>query len=120
MKLSVVIITLNEENNIIDCIRSVQPLSDDIIVVDSGSCDRTIQFAKQEGASVYTTEWKGYGHSRNLGASKSKYNWILALDADEIVSAELIRSIQNSDLTNPFNVFYFRRHNFINHKKIRF
>ncbi|MGZ5191937.1 MAG: glycosyltransferase family 2 protein, partial [Flavisolibacter sp.] len=114
MKLSVVIITLNEENNIIDCIRSAQSLSDDIIVVDAESCDRTIQFAEQEGASVYSTEWLGYGFSRNLGASKSKYNWILALDADERVSPELIRSIQISDLDNPFNVFNFRRQNYIN------
>src|SRR5690349_1214375 len=120
MNLSVVIITLNEENNILDCIRSVQSLSDDIIVVDAGSTDNTIQFAIQEGAAVYSTDWKGYGYSRNLGASKAKHNWILALDADERVSAELINSIQTTKFTNSHTIYNFRRQNFINRKKIRF
>ena len=88
-KISVVIITLNEEKNIIDCIRSAKLLSDDIIVVDSGSVDNTVQLARHEGARVFPIKWQGYGFSRNLGAGKAKHNWIFALDADERISPAL-------------------------------
>ena len=118
--LSVVIITYNEQDNIADCIRSVKPLTDDIIVVDAGSSDNTIELAQLAGANVYSTECHGYGFSRNLGATKAKYNWILSLDADERVSPELIHSIQATDLSNPLHIFNFRRRNYINQKKIRF
>lgn len=120
MKLSVVIITLNEENNISNCIRSAQLISDDIIVVDTGSNDKTPELAASEGANVFEIEWQGYGHSRNHGASRAKYDWILTLDADERVSPDLIRSIQNTEFTNPSYVFSLRRHTYIGNRKIRF
>jgi glycosyltransferase involved in cell wall biosynthesis len=85
--LSVVIITYNEEANIGRTIASVQPLVADgkgeIIVVDSGSADRTVEIAKSYGAKVFIEEWKGYAAQKNSAIDKAEGDWILSLDADE-------------------------------------
>jgi glycosyltransferase involved in cell wall biosynthesis len=87
--LSVVIITYNEEANIGRTLASVQPLiADDkgeIIVVDSGSTDRTVEIAKSFGAKVFVEEWKGYAAQKNSAIDKATGDWILSLDADEEV-----------------------------------
>ncbi|MFL5811744.1 MAG: glycosyltransferase family 2 protein [Flavisolibacter sp.] len=120
MKLSVVIITLNEENNISGCIRSARDLSDDIIVVDAGSKDKTIELAQKENVIVFPIEWDSYGSSRNLGASLAKHDWILCLDADERVSKELADSILAANFDHPSFVYSFRRQNYIGNRKVRF
>jgi glycosyltransferase involved in cell wall biosynthesis len=85
--LSVVIITHNEEANIGRTLASVQPLVADgkgeIIVVDSGSADGTLEIAKSFGAKVFIEEWKGYAAQKNSAIDKAKGDWILSLDADE-------------------------------------
>jgi len=85
--LSVVIITHNEEANIGRSLASVQPLVSDgkgeIIVVDSGSTDRTVEIAKSFGAQVFVEEWKGYAAQKNSAIDKATGDWILSLDADE-------------------------------------
>jgi len=85
--LSVVIITYNEEANIGRTLASVQPLVADgkgeIIVVDSGSTDRTVEIAKSFGAKVFMEEWKGYAAQKNSAIDKAAGDWILSLDADE-------------------------------------
>ena len=87
MILSVVIITHNEEANIGRTLTSVQPLVADgkgeIIVVDSGSTDRTVEIAKSFGAKVFIEEWKGYAAQKNSAIDKAAGDWILSLDADE-------------------------------------
>src|SRR5215204_1692236 len=95
--LSVVIITLNEENNIVDCIRSAKRVSDDVVVVDCGSDDLTVAMARREGARTFSIDWQGFGFSRNFGAAQAEHNWVLALDADERVSEELAQSIKNTE-----------------------
>lgn len=92
-KLSVVIITLNEEKNIERCIRSVEGLSDDIIVVDSGSTDLTPVICKTLGVRFYTSDWLGYGETKNYANSLALNPLILSLDADEALSEELKQSI---------------------------
>ena len=91
MRLSVVIIAHNEEANIGRLLASVQPLVGDgkgeIIVVDSGSTDRTVEIAKSFGAKVFVEEWKGYAAQKNSALDKATGDWILSLDADEEVSA---------------------------------
>jgi len=91
--LSVVIITHNEEVNIGRTLASVQPLVADgkgeIIVVDSGSTDGTVKIAKSFGAKVFVEEWKGYAAQKNSAIDKATGDWILSLDADEELSAEL-------------------------------
>ncbi len=93
MTLSVVIITHNEEANIGRTLASVQPLVSDgkgeIIVVDSGSTDRTVEIAKSFGAKVFIEEWKGYAAQKNSAIDKASGDWILSLDADEELSDEL-------------------------------
>jgi glycosyltransferase involved in cell wall biosynthesis len=93
MNLSVVIITFNEEANIARTLESVKPLVADgkgeVIVVDSGSTDRTVEIAKSFGAKVFAEEWKGFAAQKNSAIDKATGDWILSLDADEEVSAEL-------------------------------
>ncbi len=97
MILSVVIITHNEEANIGRTLASVQPLVADgkgeIIVVDSGSTDRTIEIAKSFDAKVFIEEWKGYAAQKNSAIDKATGEWILSLDADEEVEAALAEEI---------------------------
>jgi glycosyltransferase involved in cell wall biosynthesis len=118
--LSVVIITRNEEHNIADCIRSAQLISNDIIVVDSGSKDQTVSIALTLGASIIRTGWKGYGASRNLGAGKAKHNWILALDADERITENLAESIRQTRFDDKNCIYRFKRKNYLGKKKISF
>ena len=96
--LSVVIIAHNEETNIGRTLASVQPLvaegRGEIIVVDSGSSDRTVEIAKSLGAKVFVEEWKGYAAQKNSAIEKATGAWILSLDADEEVDAELVEEIR--------------------------
>lgn len=90
MILSVVIITHNEEANIGRTLASVQPLlaegKGELIVVDSGSTDRTVEIAKSHGAKVFIEDWKGYAAQKNSAIDKATGDWILSLDADEEVN----------------------------------
>lgn len=87
--LSVVLITHNEEANLARTLASVMPLVRDgkgeIIVVDSGSTDRTVEIAKSLGAKVFAEDWKGYAAQKNSAIDKATGDWILSLDADEEV-----------------------------------
>ena len=100
MLLSVVIITYKEEANIGRTLPSVQPLVEDgkgeIIVVDSGSTDRTVEIAKAYGAKVFIEEWKGYAAQKNSAIDKANGDWILSLDADEEVDSELREELGHS------------------------
>jgi glycosyltransferase involved in cell wall biosynthesis len=95
--LSVVIITHNEEANIGRTLESVMPLVCDgkgeIIVVDSGSTDRTVEIAKSCGAKVFVEEWKGFAAQKNSAIDKATGDWILSLDADEEVESELVDAL---------------------------
>ncbi len=100
MILSVVIITYNEEANIARMLASVQPLVSDgkgeIIVVDSGSTDRTVEIAKSFGAKIFVEEWKGYAAQKNSAIDKADGDWILSLDADEEIDSGLIERLEGS------------------------
>ncbi len=97
MNLSVVIVTLNEEANLGRTLESVKPLVADgkgeIIVVDSGSTDRTVKIAKSFGAKVFLEEWKGYAAQKNSAIDKATGDWILSLDADEEVNSQLQQAL---------------------------
>jgi glycosyltransferase involved in cell wall biosynthesis len=90
--LSVVIITHNEEANLGRTLESVRPLISDgkgeIIVVDSGSTDRTVEIAESYGAKVFVEPWKGYAAQKNSALDKASGEWILSLDADESLSLD--------------------------------
>lgn len=97
--LSVVIITLNEEHNLPRCLASVKWASE-IVVVDSGSSDRTCEIAKAAGAKVLSHPWAGYGQQKNWALGQISQPWALFLDADEEVSEELQQEI-GGFLANP-------------------
>lgn len=100
VQLSVVIITYNEEANLGRTLASVGPLVCDgggeIIVVDSGSTDRTVEIARQHGAKVFIEPWKGFAAQKNSAIEKANGDWILSLDADEEVEPRLVQEIDEA------------------------
>ena len=88
-KISVVIITKNEAGHIRNCLGSVQ-WADEIIVVDSGSTDETVEIAKSMGAQVFYHKWEGYVQQREFAIQQASSEWILVIDADEVVTSDVI------------------------------
>jgi glycosyltransferase involved in cell wall biosynthesis len=109
MILSVVIITFNEEANIGRTLASVQSLvangKGEIIVVDSGSTDRTVEIAKSFGAKVFIEEWKGFAAQKNSAIDKAAADWIFSLDADEEIDTDLANKLTGrggGDRSSPY------------------
>ncbi len=94
------IITLNEERHIGEAISSLA-CCDEVIVVDSGSTDGTCKIAAQRGARVIQRDWEGYSKQKNFAALQARHDWILSVDADERVSAELAVEIAAWKRHNP-------------------
>lgn len=94
MKITATIITLNEERNIARAIESLR-CSDEILIVDSGSVDRTVELAEKLGARVVEAGWRGFAGQKNWAAEQATYDWILSLDADEALSEALEAEIWN-------------------------
>ncbi len=105
MQVSVVIITYNEEANIGRTLASVQALvsngKGEIIVVDSSSTDRTVEIAKSHGAKVFVEEWMGFAAQKNSAIEKAGGDWILSLDADEEVDADLLDGLTGKGHNSP-------------------
>lgn len=91
--LSVVIAAKNEAHHIADCVRSAS-FADEILVLDSGSTDATAALAAEQGARVVPTDWPGYGPQQQRGIAMARCDWVLSLDADERISAELQAEIR--------------------------
>lgn len=118
-QISVVIITKNEAANIVACIESARKLSDDIIVVDSGSDDATVALAKEYGARVKSVVWSSYGNVRNTGAMLAKHDWIFALDADERITDEMTDTIAPIDTQKTGIIYGFKRINFFADQQLK-
>ncbi len=109
-----IIITLNEEDNIVQCIENLSQVCSEIIVVDSCSKDRTVELAIKAGAQVITQSYLGDGPQKNVGPDAAQTEWVLSLDADERLSPEMVQEIKNLDLDNTeYNAFGFPRKNYI-------
>ena len=91
--LSVVIITFNEEKNIGRCIDSVLEVADEILVLDSNSTDKTVEIARQKGATVHQQAFLGYVEQKNKALGMAKHNLVMSLDADEALDQVLRNSI---------------------------
>ena len=92
-KLSAVIITFNEARNIKRCIASLQYVADEIVVIDSFSTDATPSICKGLNVQFHQREWKGYSKQKNYGNGLASNDWILSVDADEVLSEELNSAI---------------------------
>ena len=99
--LSAVIITYNEERNIRPCLESLKGVVDEVIVVDSFSTDRTEAICKELGATFISHAWPGYGAQKNYGNELASSQWILSIDADEVLSEPLKKAIL-AFRENPF------------------
>jgi glycosyltransferase involved in cell wall biosynthesis len=93
IKITVIILTKNAENVLADCLDSLA-FCDEKIIIDDSSTDRTCDIAKMMGATVYACHKESFAEKRNLGLKKAKGKWVLYLDADERLSPELARNIQ--------------------------
>ena len=93
LPLSIAIISYNEEQNLQRCLNSVADLAQEIVVVDSGSIDKTLQVAESFGAIIKQQSWLGYRDQKNMALDLCSQPWILALDCDEELSAELKQSL---------------------------
>jgi len=100
MKITATIITLNEEHRIARAIESLR-CCDEILVLDSGSADRTTELAEKLGAQVIESPWRGYAGQKNWAAERATHDWILSIDADEALSEALEGEIWNLKKNGP-------------------
>jgi glycosyltransferase involved in cell wall biosynthesis len=119
LTLSVAIITKNEEANLPRTLASVR-WAEEIVIVDSGSTDRTAEIAREFGAKFFVEEWKGFGAQKNAAIARCTGDWVLALDADEEVSAELAEEIRGLPGGQPeYQEYFLPRRNFFLGRWIR-
>lgn len=93
--ISACIITLNEEDNLPRCLQSIEELADEIVVLDSGSNDRTVDIAHEFQARVFRRDFDGYVNQKNHIISLVRHEWILVIDADEVITPGLANEIKN-------------------------
>lgn len=118
-KLSATVITYNEEERIRNCLESIS-WADEIVVVDSGSTDRTVDICREYTERISINEWPGYGKQKNFCAQQAANNWILNVDADEVVSYELQMEIKRLLSARPeYNAYKIPRKNYVKNIWIR-
>lgn len=108
-KLSLVVITYNEESNLDRCLLSAKGVVDEIVVVDSFSADGTVAIAQKHGATVIQRVFDGYGQQKNFATSAASNDWVLSLDADEELTAELRTSIAQAMASPQYPVYKMAR-----------
>lgn len=96
--ISIFIICKNEERIIESCLKQASKLADEIIIVDSGSTDSTLEICKKYTDKIYHQDWLGFGKQKNLALEQCSNEWVLSLDSDEIISDELIAEIKSLNL----------------------
>jgi glycosyltransferase involved in cell wall biosynthesis len=109
IRISAVIITLNEERNIGRCIDSLRDVADEVIVVDSFSTDKTGEICQSKGVHFIQIEWEGYSKTKNYANLQASFEYILSLDADEALSEELINSIKREKEKELDGTYCFNR-----------
>lgn len=105
-RLTATLITRNEEKNLPRALASLAGLADEIVVVDSGSTDRTCAVARQHGARVVERAWTDFSDQKNFAAAQASHDWILNLDADEELSPELQAEVRGWKEETPAAVAY--------------
>ena len=107
-EISAVIIVKNEEANIDECLKSISWV-DEIVVVDSGSSERTVEICEKYTDKVYVHELRGYGPQKNLALGYTSKEWVISIDADERVSAELRSEIMKAVASTGFSGYEIPR-----------
>jgi glycosyltransferase involved in cell wall biosynthesis len=119
-RLSVIVIALNQENNIVPCLETVR-WADDIVVVDSGSRDRTLELAGGFTDRIYTIDWPGFGAAKNYALDQARGDWVFSLDTDERVSEalrdEIISTVQGK---SPSAGYRLPRKNYFGGRWVRY
>jgi len=105
-KISAVILTKNEERNLPRCLESVR-WADEILILDSGSTDGTVEVAKKFNAKVHQLPWEGFGKQKQKGVDLASGDWVLSIDADEVVTPELKAEISSRLATDNGTAGYF-------------
>lgn len=118
-KISAVIITYNEERNIARCLQSLQGVADEIIVVDSGSIDKTAEICKAFNVRFEQREWDNFSFQKNYGNTLSSFDYILSIDADEVLSEELRNEIVVEKQSFEYDAYSFNRLTFFYGKPIK-
>ena len=120
LPLSVIIITRNEELNIADCLASLAGIASEIVVVDSGSADRTVALARAAGAKVIqTASWPGFGPQKNIALDAASCDWVLSLDADERLTPALREQIGAAMRTAACDAYEMPRLSYFCGKPVR-
>lgn len=118
--ISGLVITLNEEKNIKECINSLFNVCNEVIIVDSNSSDKTVEIAEEAGAKVIVQKFLGDGPQRSHGLKYCTNDWILNIDADERLDFDAIEEIKKLNLEkNIYEAFEFKRKNFLHNKWIK-
>lgn len=118
--LSIVIVCKNEADVIAGTLQNLQEITDDVIVFDNGSSDTTITIVKQFKVKLHEGDWEGFGKTKKKASALAKYDWILSLDADESLDAELKQSLQTVELNNEKDVYELRFKNFLGNKYLKY
>ncbi len=120
MKLSVCLTTFNEEKKLGATLKAIKHIADEIIIVDSHSTDKTHDIAKEYGAKLFIEDWKGHGLQKRSAVEKCQGEWILILDADEVVSDALEKEIKAILKDSKYNAYQFKRAVISYGKRIRY
>lgn len=119
-KISVTIITFNEEKNIERCLKSLR-WADEVVVVDSFSSDATVEICRRYTDKVFQEKWRGYGRQKNFCAEKASHRWILNVDADEEIPPATVEAIRKILGGQPSHAVYqLTRKNFIGDRWVRY
>lgn len=110
-KLSLVLITQDAGSQLVACLESACDVVDDVVLVDSGSQDDTVQIAERCGARIFKQDFLGFGPQKRLAVSHAINDWVLCLDADERLTPELAAAIRAELLAPKFGVYRFARRN---------
>lgn len=120
IKVSATILTKDSQAHIREVLNSLQSL-DEVIILDNGSSDETLNIAKEfKNCKVFTSKFIGFGALKNLASSYSKNSWILSIDSDEVASKELIEAISKIDFSNPKNLYKVERKNYFLGKLVKY
>ncbi len=120
IKISAVIITLNEERNIARCLQSLTGVADEIVVVDSHSVDSTTEIARRFNARIIKQSFLGYTEQKKFADKQASYDWVLSIDADEELSPELQKNILSIKASQQYDAYYLVRLNNYCGKWIRY